>query len=297
MLSEDLHIPDQELLRAADGELRGRRDAQVHAHLAACWNCRARMAEMEASIVEFTRAHRQTLDAQLPPIGGPRAQLRAQLAALAARSKANAGWVPRFNSGTRAAAICVALLTAALIGGLLAQRFAARARSSVASLEHGALPERQLTPGATRSVNLSDVCSMPHEEVVRDVPAPMRERVLREYGIGNERAGEYEIDYLITPGLGGAEDIHNLWPESYTSGKWNARVKDALEEHLHGMVCAGDLDLSTAQRDIATDWIAAYKKYFRSDRPLSVHSRGNAAALLFLGEVIGNTPKGVNRAR
>jgi len=28
--------------------------------------------------------------------------------------------------------------------------------------------------------------------------------------------------------------------------------------------------LSTAKRDIATDWIAAYKKYFHSDRPLEI---------------------------
>ena len=49
-------------------------------------------------------------------------------------------------------------------------------------------------------------------------------------------------------------------------------MKDALEEHLHQMVCSGQLDLSTAQRDIATDWIAAYKKYFHTDRPLSLRS-------------------------
>jgi hypothetical protein len=45
-------------------------------------------------------------------------------------------------------------------------------------------------------------------------------------------------------------------------------VKDALEDRLHSMVCEGKLDLRTAQRDIATDWIAAYKKYFHTDRPL-----------------------------
>jgi hypothetical protein len=33
---------------------------------------------------------------------------------------------------------------------------------------------------------------------------------------------------------------------------WNAHVKDALEERLQAMVCAGRLDLSTAQRAIAT---------------------------------------------
>ena len=38
------------------------------------------------------------------------------------------------------------------------------------------------------------------------------------------------------------------------------------------MVCAGKVDLSTAQNDIATDWIAAYKKYFRTDAPLTERS-------------------------
>src|SRR5271157_2001716 len=83
MRNEDLHLPDQELLLAADGELSARRAAQVHAHLAACWTCRARMAEIEGTIADFAKAHRQTLDPQLPPIAGPRALLRAQLAELA----------------------------------------------------------------------------------------------------------------------------------------------------------------------------------------------------------------------
>jgi hypothetical protein len=78
--------------------------------------------------------------------------------------------------------------------------------------------------------------------------------------------------------LGGADDIRNLWPEPYRSTAWNARVKDTLEERLHEMVCAGQLDLPTAQRDIATDWIAAYKKYFHTDRPLE--DRSDVAALV-----------------
>jgi len=111
---------------------------------------------------------------------------------------------------------------------------------------------------------------MAHEEVVEEVPPFLRMQVLREYGIANARPQEYEIDYLIAPGLGGTEDIHNLWPEPYNSRTWNAHVKDSLEERLHQLVCAGELDLSTAKRDIATDWIAAYKKYFHSDRPLEI---------------------------
>jgi hypothetical protein len=55
-------------------------------------------------------------------------------------------------------------------------------------------------------------------------------------------------------------------------------VKDELEERLHQMVCSGDLDLPTAQREIASDWIAAYKKYFHMDAPLPSHSRFAAPA-------------------
>jgi len=41
-------------------------------------------------------------------------------------------------------------------------------------------------------------------------------------------------------------------------------VKDALEDRLRNMVCSGQIDLATAQREISRDWVAAYKKYFNS---------------------------------
>jgi hypothetical protein len=44
-------------------------------------------------------------------------------------------------------------------------------------------------------------------------------------------------------------------------------VKDALERKLHKLVCAGQLDLKTAQREIASNWIEAYKKYVRETPP------------------------------
>jgi hypothetical protein len=94
--------------------------------------------------------------------------------------------------------------------------------------------------------------------------------VFQEYGIPGADPRAYELDYLVTPALGGADDIHNLWPHSY-SALWNARVKDALEDRMREMVCHGTLDLSEAQREIATDWISAYKKYFHTDRPLEEH--------------------------
>src|SRR5450432_2567180 len=122
MRSEDLHLSDQELLLAADGELPSRRSAQVHDHLAACWDCRARMAEIEGTIADFARAHRQTLDPQSPPIAGPRALLRAQLAELAATPPAASWrWIFQFDWAARAAFVCVALFVAAVSGWLLFQ--------------------------------------------------------------------------------------------------------------------------------------------------------------------------------
>jgi hypothetical protein len=41
---------------------------------------------------------------------------------------------------------------------------------------------------------------------------------------------------------------------------------------LPQLVCDGQLDLATAQADIAADWIAAYKKYFKTDIPLATQS-------------------------
>ena len=79
------------------------------------------------------------------------------------------------------------------------------------------------------------------------------------------------MDYLITPALGGSDDIRNLWPQPYSAGVWNARVKDALEDRLRQLVCEGKLDLESAQREIARDWIGAYKKYFHTDHPLVHH--------------------------
>jgi hypothetical protein len=269
----DMHLSDQEMLLAADGELSTRRAAEIHAHLGSCWSCRGRMAEMEGAIAAFARAYRQTLDPQLPSISGPRALLRARLSELASKQETSS-WrrFLQFAAVTRRAAFVVtALFVAAVVTSFLSHRSASHGSNPVATaFDGGVLPNRSLTPGATRRVSArSDVCAIAHEEVVEAVPASLRQEVFRRYGIVNARASDYEIDYLIAPGLGGVGDISNLWPESYASGIWNARVKDELEERLHKMVCDGEIDLSVAQRDIAHDWIAAYKKYFHTDRPLA----------------------------
>ncbi len=269
MLVDPPHISDEELLQAADGELAPRHAVEVQAHLLACRRCRARMTDIEGAIVDFVRVYRQANESKLPSIGGPRARLRAELKECSKTPTIHPrlwmGWTP----AARMAAMCLAAVAALVVVSLFTLHQTSHGFSSIPPpFERGMLPERNLTPGATRSVSIREVCSIPHEDVAREVSSSMRDEVLNEYRNVNDRPEEYEIDYLIAPGLGGAEDIHNLWPQSFKPSKWNAHVKDQLEERLHQMVCSGDLDLPAAQHEIADDWIAAYKKYFHTDAPL-----------------------------
>jgi hypothetical protein len=260
MLSQESHLSEQELLLAVDGELSARDAERVQSHLAACWACRARKQEIEAAIGEFIRMQQRSFERQLPPPDGPRALLKAQLAQLAETQRTaaqRASWGPWF----RAAAAAFGFVA---ITYFLSHAWPTRPTARMVAVT---VPNPSLTPGATVLVSQGEVCRESNTKN-KAVPVALRRRVFDEYGIPAAEPSAYEVDYLITPALGGADDIHNLWPESYSATVWNAQVKDALEDHLRDLVCDGQLDLATAQREIATNWIEAYKKYFHTDQPL-----------------------------
>jgi hypothetical protein len=129
------------------------------------------------------------------------------------------------------------------------------------------LPIGQLTPGAIANVGVDALCSgsAPTRAMV---PLAVRQQVLQRYRMETVPTSEYELDYLITPELGGVSDARNLWPERYDTSPWNAHVKDDLERVLARGVCDGSIDLAAAQREIATNWIDAYKKRLGTDRPI-----------------------------
>jgi hypothetical protein len=228
------HLTSQQLLLLIDDD-----PGPSRQHLDKCAFCRARLTEMEETFADFVHLRRDSLDEQLPAVAQPRAALRAKLAA----SKSINWWHPAY-----VAAACLLLL-------------AIYNRPTDLSI-----PKNSLTPGETRNVSLGDVCQAANRNSARMVPVSLRQQVFREYGINDKRPNAYEVDYLITPELGGADSLRNLWPEPY-SAVWNAHVKDELEERLHGLVCSGRLDLATAQREISRDWISAYKKYFHTNSP------------------------------
>lgn len=253
---------------AIDGELAGPRNGEVNRHLSHCWECRGRRAQFERAITDYMAFHRDLAEeARLSPGGGPTARLRATLAnqqtAEPSRLRTWRQWAtalaPRNVITGSAAALLLPL-------GFFVWL-------SVRSLEaSGPLPDARLTPGATRFISRQQVCRLAPEDEGRLVPADLAQRVFEQYRIANPKPRAYEVDYLISPALGGTTAIQNLWPVPYADGVWTSRVKDALEDRLRNMVCEGQLDLATAQHEIATNWIAAYQKYFRTKTPVAAHA-------------------------
>jgi hypothetical protein len=131
----------------------------------------------------------------------------------------------------------------------------------------GSLPNLNLTPGVTNpALTQANVCTTKWGKDQRHVTEAMKEHVFQEYGLsGNSdpfcKPSGCEIDHLISRELGGADDVKNLWPQSY-SGPWNAHLKDRVENRLHKEVCTGTITLDEARAGIVKDWTAEYRKYF-----------------------------------
>lgn len=249
-MSFESHLSDESILRALDGELDPAEAARVESHLARCSGCRERREDLRSALADFARLHEASA---LPPAAEAAERLRVTLSEERVQFR-----VPvRFRT---AVAACVALIATA-----------AAFRLWEPSANAAYLPDSRLTPGATQPVSREQLCGAP-EPAGGGISDDTALRVFDQYRIREPRAGAYEVDYLITPALGGSDDIRNLWPQPYMQGEWNARVKDALEDYLRGEVCGGRMDLATAQREIASDWVAAYRKYFVTERPLAVHA-------------------------
>jgi hypothetical protein len=123
------------------------------------------------------------------------------------------------------------------------------------------LPDPELTPGAwDAQATADDVCTPGYAHAHRPSFAEsnaLKHEVFARYGIAWSEHGKYELDHLVPLELGGNSKIENLWPELWPE----AIAKDALENRLHALVCAGELSLHDAQTQISSDWEACYRRY------------------------------------
>ena len=133
----------------------------------------------------------------------------------------------------------------------------------------GVLPDRECTPGAidpavTQQITNETICTVGYTDKVRPPTSEtnkIKKTQLSAYGLTGAMS-DYELDHLISLELGGCPDcVSNLWPEPYNT-PMGAREKDKVENYLHKVVCDGEMTLTEAQTEIATDWTAVYYRIY-----------------------------------
>ena len=249
------HLSDAELLLLDEdeGEPWPRWSGRGRAHLARCGSCLARQRTLTKTMRSVARLYREEQEPQPAmalPSGSPVTSLRWGVA------------IPGVLL------VALALFTGARVWP--SGDPGARLPPDAGPI----LPRPDLTPGSARPISLNEVCGHEPLRLGPRVGDGVPRQVFETYGADFSRADEYELDFLITPELGGTAETGNLWPQSFVSTEWNAYVKDELERRLQEMVCDGRMDVATAQRRLAADWIAAYKQFFNTDRPLRGHGFG-----------------------
>ena len=174
-----------------------------------------------------------------------------------------------------------------IVIGFFIAMTAAGASASVKTSTDWILPNAKVTPGSLNpdvtQANIKDnICKANWTSTVR--PSVSYTNNLKatqmagsyKYLISTfgSLPANYEEDHLISLQLGGSPtDSKNLWPQPYSGN--NAHRKDVIETKLKFMICSGKINLSDAQKAIATDWVAAYNKYTSAADIKTVDSNGN----------------------
>jgi hypothetical protein len=173
----------------------------------------------------------------------------------------------------------VALLAAALTVALLTIPLGHATTPSTTCMyaAGGALPDAKCTPGSTnpavtQKTIRATICTSGYTTTIRPAEAvtePEKYRSMAAYGWpkGTSARG-FEYDHLVSLELGGAaNDTRNMFPEQHdvdVNGlDEGSLVKDRLENRLNTLVCSKKppLTLRQAQKQIATDWVAAYSTW------------------------------------
>jgi hypothetical protein len=131
-------------------------------------------------------------------------------------------------------------------------------------------PDGRCTPGTvnpavTQATIGSTICKSGWTASVRpseSITAPEKLASLRAYG--ESPASRFEYDHFVPLELGGAaNDSRNLWPEPDYPARhgFYLNPKDLVETSLKHRVCDGRMTLAAAQREIASNWVAALARY------------------------------------
>jgi hypothetical protein len=116
------------------------------------------------------------------------------------------------------------------------------------------VPDQTLTPGVVRTTDATDVCSHGTNQL-RHMSRERSDAIVAEYGLPGGRHEAYEIDLLIPLSIGGSDDDEDLWPQPrrMIESEWTPSGR-TTSMRLHNLVCAGQIEITVAQKAIADDW-------------------------------------------
>ena len=267
-MNNQSHSTNRELLMLLERELPRERAAEIADHLTGCHECRGQLARLESLLGGIRDAREQALDRMLPP----RAPARARLADGIAQARQSSRILGAGTLWQSSFALAIAVVAVLSVAYTFMEHYpdlkppqGYRAASVFA-------PDPQLTPGLTNHSSRADLCASDSVPVAAPVDRQVALDIFRSHGVSDPSPMAYELDHLVPPELGGVTAVRNLWPQPYDARPWNASAKDALEDRLLHLICQGQVPLATAQAEIADDWVAAYKKYFRTAEPLVEHA-------------------------
>lgn len=105
-------------------------------------------------------------------------------------------------------------------------------------------------PAVTQTTIKKTVCIRGWTATIRppyQYTLALKEMQIGAWGYTNREPRAYEEDHFVPLELGGApRDPRNLWPEPWAQ----ADKSDPLENRLHAQVCAGQITLTAARRQI-----------------------------------------------
>ena len=121
-----------------------------------------------------------------------------------------------------------------------------------------------LNPDVRQETIGQTICVAGYTKAVQpstDFTHGVKQMLLKRAGRDRARAFEYKLDHIIPLGLGGhPRKLENLELQLW-AGQSGAKRKDRIGAKLQCLVCSGQITLADAQREILTDWQAAYHRY------------------------------------
>jgi hypothetical protein len=135
-------------------------------------------------------------------------------------------------------------------------------------MSHGfPLPDPDCTPGAINPTLTSDVlrdpgfrtcCVRSHTTTEQQKTGTYKWYSIEHPSHNTGATQVCELDHLVSLELGGADTLDNIWPQcgpdDVSLSERYFKQKDMVENYLAKQVKLGKMELSDAQRGIATDW-------------------------------------------